>query len=120
MFSIDAFRTSYQKFSSIGSKLSEKTENKKFKTIFQEKNHSAALRRSDKRCMVFHNFRALKVALGPFKKIKKKLFLTPLNLFYNMHYVVSYVARGPKMAKMGPPPFTSILCLWYFKNFFLS
>ena len=75
-----------------------------FKTIFQEKNHSAALRRSHKRCMVSNDFQALKLALGPLKKIKKKLFLTPLNFFYNVHYVVSYVARGPKMAKMGPPP----------------
>ena len=84
--------------------MSEKTENKKFKSIFQEKNHSAALRHSHKQCMVIHDFRALKIALGPLKKIKKKLFLTPLNLFYNIQYVVSYVAWGPKMAKMGPPP----------------
>ena len=35
------------------------------------------------------------------KKKLKKLFLTPLNLFYNIHYVVSHVARGPKMAKMA-------------------
>ena len=36
-------------------------------------NHSAALRRSHKRCMVIHDFRALKIALGPLKKIYKKL-----------------------------------------------
>ena len=73
--------------------------------MFQEKNHSAALRRSHKRSMVIHDYRALRIALGPLKKILKKLFLTPLNLFYNIHYVVSYVAWGPKIAKMGPPPF---------------
>ena len=81
-------------------------EKKKLKTIFQEKNHSAALLRSHKGCMVINDFRALKIALGPLKKILKKFFLTPLNLFYNIHYVVSYVARGPKMV---PPP----LCYMY-------
>ena len=75
-FFINEFCTSYQKFSSIGSKLSEKAENKQFKTIFQEKNHSATVQPSHKnQCMVIHDFRALKIPLGPHKKIKKKIVL---------------------------------------------
>ena len=35
---------------------------------------SAALWRSHKRCMVIHDFRALNIALGPLKKIKKNCF----------------------------------------------
>ena len=55
------------------------------KPIFQEKNHSVALRPSHNQCMVIHDFPAMKIPLGPHKKSKKNLFLTSLNLFYNIH-----------------------------------
>ena len=80
-------------------KIVGETRKQTFRTIFQEKNHNAALRRSHKQCVVIPDFRAPKITLGPLKKIKKKIFLTPLNLFYNIHYVVSYVAWAKKLPK---------------------
>ena len=107
-FSLMHFVHHFENSARLVQNCQRKPNTKNLKPFSKKNNHSAALRRSHKLCMVIHNFRALKIALGPIKKIKKKLFLTTLNLFYNIHYVISYVARGPKMAKMGPPPLTSI------------
>ena len=64
-----------------------KPKTRKLKPFSKKRATVVALRAPLNQCMVIHDFRALKIPLEHLKK--KKMFSTPLILFYNIHESVS-------------------------------